>query len=322
MSRKIHASIVALLCSLFVTPSFGDDSFPERPIRLIVPFSPGGGTDITARILAEPLGDILGTTVVVDNRPGAGTIIGTEIAVKAEPNGYTLFLGTISVAVNPAIYKKLPYDIQQDLSAVSRVSSQPSVLVVHPSFPAKTIKEFVATARSQPGIFNFGSPGFGTAGHVASELLWQKVGARLVHVPFKGTGPALNALIGDQITVYLSSLASALPHISQRRLRAYAVSTNERAGPLPNVPTLREQGVDFEYGPWYGLFAPALTPAALIEKLNKATIAALRTPELQKLFEGQGLVATPSSPQEFESYIVSETAKWGTAAKSANITMY
>ena len=321
MSRIIFASVAAALCSLFAPQAFGADMYPSRPIRLIVPFSPGGGTDITARILSEPLSQELGTTIVVDNRPGAGTIIGTEIAIKSEPDAYTLFLGTISVAVNPAIYKSLPYDIKRDLEPISRVSSQPSVLVVHPSNPAKSVKEFVALARSKPGIYNYGSPGFGTAGHLASTLLWQTVGAQLVHVPFKGTGPALNALLGDQINVYLSSLASALPHIVQRRLRAFAVSTAKRAGPLPNLPTLMEEGIKFEYGPWYGLFAPAKTPKALIDKVNKATIAALKSPELLKLFESQGLNATPSSPQEFAAYIESETKKWGAAAKTANIKM-
>jgi len=320
MSRVIYPSLVAALCSLAI-PVLAADSYPVRPIRLIVPFAPGGGTDITARILAEPLSEALGTTIVVDNRPGAGTIIGTEIAVKAQPDGYTLFLGTISVAVNPAIYTKLPYDVQRDLVPISRVSSQPSILVVHPSNSAKTIKEFVAHAQAKPGIYNFGSPGFGTAGHLAAELLWQKVDARLVHVPFKGTGPALNALIGDQITIYMSSLASALPHVVQRRLRAYAVTTSKRAGPLPKLETLMEQGIDFEYGPWYGLFAPAKTPKDIVDKLNKATIAALKSPDLLHLFEGQGLNADPSSPDEFVAYIASETKKWGAAAKRAKITM-
>ena len=321
MPRAILAAIFTVLWSLCATQASGADAYPERPIRLVVPFSPGGGTDITARILSEPLGEQLHTTIVVDNRPGAGTIIGTEMAVKAEPDGYTLFLGTISVAVNPSIYKKLPYDVQHDLAPISRVSTQPSVLVVHPSFPAKTLKEFIEMAREKPGIFYFGSPGFGTAGHLAGELLWQTVGAKLVHVPFKGTGPALNALLGDQITIYLSSLASALPHIVQRRLRAYAVSTAKRAGPLPNVATLKELGVDFEYGPWYGLFAPAKTPQDILDKLNKATIAALNNRELLHLFEGQGLEATPSTPQDFAAYIASETKRWGAAAKRANISL-
>jgi len=176
-------------------------------------------------------------------------------------------------------------------------------------------------ARSKPDAYNFGSPGFGTAGHLASELLWQKVGAKLVHIPFKGTGPALNALLGNQITIYMSSLASALPHIEQHRLRAYAVSTAKRAGPLPNIPTLIEEGVDFEYGPWYGLFAPIKTPKETIDQINKATVAALKSAELVHLFERQGLVATPSSPQEFVEYIASEKKKWGDAARRAKIPM-
>ena len=321
MLRFIHGALCAILGSLFAVQAVAADTFPNRPIRLIVPFSPGGGTDISARILSKPLGETLGTTIVVDNRPGAGTIIGTSIAIKAEPDGYTLFLGTISVAVNPAIYKKLPYDVQKDLAPISRVSTQPSVIVVHPSFPAKTIKEFLTMARAKPDAYNFGSPGFGTAGHLAAELLWQKVGAKLVHIPFKGTGPALNALLGNQITVYMSSLASALPHIEQRRLRALAVSTAKRAGPLPNVPTLKEEGVDFEYGPWYGLFAPIKTPKKLIDQINKATLTALKSPELLHLFERQGLLATPTTPQEFAEYIASEKAKWAVAARTAKIPM-
>jgi len=321
MLRLIRVSLCVILGALFALQTFAADTFPKRPIRLIVPFSPGGGTDITARILSKPLGEALGTTIVVDNRPGAGTIIGTGIAIKAEADGYTLFLGTISVAVNPAIYKKLPYDVQKDLAPISRVSSQPSIVVVHPSFPAKTIREFLPMARAKPDAYNFGSPGFGTAGHLASELLWQKVGAKLVHIPFKGTGPALNALLGNQITIYMSSLASALPHIEQNRLRAFAVSTTKRAGPLPNIPTLKEEGVDFEYGPWYGLFAPIKTPKNIIDQINKATLNALKSPELLHLFEKQGLLATPSSPQEFVDYIASEKEKWAVAAKTAKIPM-
>lgn len=320
MFRIACASLLATQCVVFVVPAVAAESYPERPIRMIVPFAPGGGTDITARIIAEPMGQALGQTVVVDNRPGAGSIIGADIVAKATPDGHTLLLGTTSLTVNAVIYRKIPYDVQRDLAAITRVTDQPSILVSHPSFPAKTLKDFAQQARSQPGKFTFGTPGYGTATHLASEQLMQKINANLIQVPFKGTGPALTALLSQEITVYLSTFASALPHVKQGRLRAYAVTTSYRAKPLPDVPTVAEQGVEgYEYATWYGLFAPAGTPQNIIDKVNKATVDALRSPKVMAILEKQGLNATPTTPREFAQYIASERRKWNSVVQVARI---
>jgi tripartite-type tricarboxylate transporter receptor subunit TctC len=320
MVRIASALLFVTLCTLPAAPVSAADSYPVRPIRLVVPFAPGGGTDINARILADPIGKSLGQTVVVDNRPGAGSSIGCDIVAKSAPDGYTLLLGTISLTINAAVYKKLPFDVQRDLVPITRVSDQPSILVVNPSLPARTFTDFIALVRSEPGKFNFGSAGHGTGSHLASELLWLKINAELVHVPFKGTGPALNALLANEITVDMSTFASALPHVKQGRLRAYAVTTLKRAGPLPDVPTLAEEGIkDFEYAAWYGLFAPAGTARSIINKLHKAAIASLNSPRVRQLYESQGLNATPTTPAEFAKYIDSERKKWAGVVHEANI---
>ncbi len=320
MFRIVGTSLIATLCILFAVPAAAADRYPERPIRLIVPFAPGGGTDITARILGESMNEALDQTIVVDNRPGAGSIIGCNIVAKATPDGYTLLLASISLTVNAAVYKKIPYDVERDLTAITRVSDQPSVLVVQPSLPAKTFNDFVALARSQPGKFNFGTPGYGTASHLASEQLWQKVGVDLVQVPFKGTGPALTALLSNEITIYMSTFASALPFVKQGRLRAYAVTTQKRAGPLPDVPTLAEVGVpDYNYSAWYGLFAPAGTPQTIVAMIHKAAVDSLKSPKLLRTFENEGMNATPTTPKQFASYIASERRKWSDVMRFAKI---
>ena len=320
MFRIACASSFAALCMLSAVPATAADRYPERPIRLIVPFAPGGGTDITARIVAEPMGQTLGETIVVDNRPGAGSIIGCEIAARSTPDGHTLLLASTSLTVNSVIYRKIPFDVQRDLIAITRVSDQPSILVTHPSFPAKTFKDFMAAVRAQPGKFTFGTPGYGTATHLASEQLWQKISGQMVQVPFKGTGPALTALLSQEITVYLSTFASALPHVKQGRLRAYGVTTKTRAGPLPDLPTLAEQGVeDYEYASWYGLFAPAGTPRDIIAKLNKAAVGALKSEKVLEVFAKQGLNATPTTPQQFAQYVAAERRKWSNVVHVAGI---
>jgi tripartite-type tricarboxylate transporter receptor subunit TctC len=320
MFRIAGASLLATLCILFAAPTVAADRYPERPIRLIVPFAPGGGADIVARILSDPFGKALGETIVVDNRPGAGSMIGSDIVAKATPDGYTLLLGTISLTVNAAVYKKPPFDVERDLTAITRVSDQPSILVVLPSFPARTFNDFVALARSQPGKFTFGTPGYGTAAHLASEELWQRVGANLVQVPFKGTGPALTGLLSQEITIYMSTFASALPHVKQGRLRAYAVTTLKRAGPLPDVPTLAEEGVQgYDYSAWYGLFAPAGTPQSIVDKIHEAAVGSLKSPKVLQTFEHEGLNATPTTPQQFANYIASERRKWSDVMRFAKV---
>ncbi|HZM48461.1 MAG TPA: tripartite tricarboxylate transporter substrate binding protein [Burkholderiales bacterium] len=310
----------ALLCASFAAPAAAADDYPNRPIRLIVPFAPGGGTDINARILSDPIGKTLGQTIVIDNRPGAGSSIGSDIAAKSVPDGYTLLLGTISLTINPAVYKKLPFDAQRDLIPITQVSDQPSILVVHPSLPAKTFQDFIALARAQSGKVTFGSAGHGTGSHLATTLLMLNINAEGIHVPFKGTGPALNALLSNELTIYMSTFASALPHVKSERLRPYAVTTSYRAGPLPDVPTLQESGMkDFEYAAWYGMFAPAGTPRHIIDKVYKATVGALESPMVKRLYIEQGLNAKPNTPAQFAEYMASEKKKWASVVRRANI---
>lgn len=321
MVRIVLASLVSALLPV-LAPLAGAQDYPTRPIRLLVPFAPGGGTDINARILAEPLGQALGETVVVDNRPGAGSVVGTDIVSKAAPDGHTLLINAISLTINAAVYRKLPFDTRRDFAPISLVSDQPNILVANPQLGAKTFKDFVALAHSQPGKLTYGFPGPGTGVHLATVLLLSKVRAELLSVPYKGTGPALIALLGNEISVYLSTFASALPHVKAGRLRAYAVTTGRRADPLPEVPTVAESGVpDYEYATWYGLLAPAGTPRPIIDKINKATVASLNSPGLRKIFVAQGLNARPTTPAEFARYIDSEITKWSGVVRAANIAM-
>ena len=321
MIRVVLAVLVPALLPILAPPA-GAQDYPTRPIRLVVPFAPGGGTDINARILAEPLGQALGQTVVVDNRPGAASIIGTDIVSKAAPDGHTLLINAISLTINAAVYQKLPFDTRRDFAPISLVSDQPNILVANPQLGAKTFKEFVALAHAKPGKLTYGFPGPGTGVHLATELLLMKVKADLVSVPYKGTGPALIALLGNEISVYLSTFASALPHVKAGRLVGYAVTTGKRADPLPDVPTVAESGVpDYEYATWYGMLAPAGTPRRVVDKLNKATVAALNSPELRKIFVAQGLNARPTTAPEFAKYIDSEIRKWSGVVRAANIAM-
>jgi len=320
MIRTACALLFATLGASLATNAAAADRYPERPIRLIVPFAPGGGTDINARILSDPIGKALGQQIVVDNRPGAGSSIGSDIAAKSPPDGYTLLLGTISLTINPAVYKKLPFDAQRDLIPITQVSDQPSVLVVHPSLPARTFQDFIALARAQSGKITFGSAGHGTGSHLATTLLLLNINAEGIHVPFKGTGPALNALLSNELTIYMSTFASALPHIKSERLRPYAVTTSYRAGPLPDVPTLQESGMPgFEYAAWYGMFAPADTPRPIIDKVHKATVGALELPMVKRLYAEQGLNAKPNTPAQFAQYFAAEKKKWAGVVRRANI---
>jgi len=322
MRRIALPSLFAVLLAVPAPFVQAAESYPSRPIRLVVPFAPGGGTDINARILAEPLGRELGQTVVVDNRPGASSIIGTDIVSKATPDGYTLLINAISLTINAAVYRKLPFDTRRDFAPISLVSDQPNILVANPQLGARTFKEFVALAHSRPGKLTYGMPGPGTGVHLASALLLMKVKAELLSVPYKGTGPALTALLGNEISVYLSTFASALPHVKAGRLVAYAVTTAKRADPLPEVPTVAESGVpDYEYATWYGLLAPASTPRPVVNRLNKATVAALNSTDLRKVFVAQGLNARPTTTVEFAKYIDSEITKWSGVVRAANIAL-
>ncbi len=320
-ASAIAATALGICAVTAATAAFAQ-SYPTKPIRLIAPFAPGGGTDLAARILAQALEKPLGDTVVVDNRPGAGSTLGTDIAAKAPPDGYTLLLGNISLAFNAALYRNLQYDAVRDFAAVSLVTTQPNILVANPALKAKTFQDFIALARAEPGKLTYGSAGLGSGTHLAMELLLMSQHLKLVHVPYKGTGPALTALLGNEISVFFSTFASAVPFVKSQRLRAFAVTSLKRAAALPDVPTVAESGVPgYEYATWYGLLAPAHTPRVIVERLNKATVEALNNPQTKQHCLDQGMEVIPSAPEKFAAYLKSETEKWGGVVRAANIRL-
>ncbi len=272
------------------------------------------------RLLADVLGPALGTTVVVDNRPGAGSTVGTAIVAKATPDRYTTLLNTIDLAVNPALYKKLPCDALRDLATVSLVAEQPNLMVVHPSLPAKTLKEFSAHVNANPGKLTYGSSGLGTTTHLATELLVMAIQGNMIHVPYKGIGPAVAAQLGNETTMLVSTFASALPHVKSGRLRALGVTSLSRASLLPDVPTIVEAGVPgYEFTVWYGFVVPAGTPRTIVDRLNKEIVALLNTATVQQRFEAQGLTVTPSTSAQYTAKLKAEAEKWAKAARSAKI---
>ena len=307
----------ALLAAAYIAVAQG---YPSRPIRLVVPAAPGGGTDISARILAEGLGQALGQTVVVDNRAGAGTVLGADIVSKAAPDGYTLLISPNSLAFNAALYRKLPYNTLRDFAPISLVADQPNILVAHPSLPAKSFQEFVALARTQPGKLVYGSGGIGVGSHLAMELLLISQKLELVHVPYKGVGPAVTALLGNEVAVLLSTFASALPHVKAGRLRALGVTSTQRAPALPDIPTIAESGVPgYEYGTWYGLLAPTGTAREIVEKLNRATTEVLSSPKIAERFVVLGLMPTPSTSARFSAHLRADTERWIKVVRDAKI---
>lgn len=295
-------------------------AYPTRPIRFIVPFPPGGGNDIVGRIVAQKLNEGLGVPVVVDNRGGAGGTIGTDLASKAPPDGYTMLVNNISLAVNATLIPKLPYDTLRDLAPVSLLGRQPNVLVVPPALPATTVKDLLALARAKPGQLAYGSGGIGTASHLATEMFKLMTKTDMIHVPYKGLGPALTDLMGGRVQLIISTLASALPQLKAGKMRPLAVTTARRSSFFPELPTVGEAGVaGYEFSTWYGLLVPGATPKGVIDALNAATVKALEAPALKEQFAGQGLEAAPSTPAEFGAYLRSEVAKWGKVIKAASI---
>jgi tripartite-type tricarboxylate transporter receptor subunit TctC len=296
-------------------------TWPAKPIRLIVPFPPGGGNDTVARSIAEQASPALGQSIVVDNRPGAGGIIGAQEAAKAPPDGYTLFLGGVgSHAVNPNLHAKLPYDPVKDFAPITLVASAPSVLVVTPSLPARSIAEFAAYARANPGKLNYASNGNGSSSHIAAVLYETMAGVKMVHVPYKGLGPALTDLLGGRVELMFNSIVAILPHIQAGRLRALAVTSKKRSPLLPDVPALAESGLpDYEAGSWYGILAPAGTPPAIIERLHSEIIKAVRTPEVEKRLAGEGAEIIASTPEQFAAHIKTELARMREAVRAGGI---
>jgi tripartite-type tricarboxylate transporter receptor subunit TctC len=312
--------LVSILCIVFAvaTPSAAQPGYPAKTIRLIVPFPPGGGNDIIARLLAPRLAEGLGQPVIVDNRGGAGSTLGTDLAAKAPPDGHTLLITNIALAVNATLYPKLPYDTLRDLAAVGQVGWQPNVLVVHPSMPAKSLRDLLALARARPGELIYGSGGVGSAGHLATELLRMTARVQMVHVPYKGLGPALTDLAGGHVLILISTVASAMPHVKSGRIRALAVTTLKRSAVLPQTPTMDEAGVKgYEFSTWYGLFVPAATPRAIIDRLSRENAKTLSAAEVKEQLASQGIDGSPTSPEAFGAYVRNEVAKWGKVVKES-----
>lgn len=318
MQRRLTA-VAALLAGFTISGALAQ-SYPAKPIRLIVPSSPGGGTDITGRIIAQKLTELLRQQVVVDNRAGAGTRIGNEIVAKSPPDGYTLLMGLSTLAIIPAVYKSVSYDALKDFAPISQVVSVPNVLVVHPSLPARSVKELIALGKSRPRDLVAGSAGSGTSPHLSLELFKSMAGIEMVHVPYKGSGPGLVALVSGEVAVFFPSASSATPHIKANRVRPLGVTTATRTEALPDVPSIAEAGLPgYEATQWFGVLAPAGTPQAIVERLHKEIVTALKSPDVAKQLSTQGAQIVASSPEQFAAYIRTETKKWAEVVKAAGI---
>ncbi len=296
------------------------EHYPARPVRVVVPQSAGGSTDLVARAVAQRMADALGQPMVVDNRPGAGSINGTDIVAKATPDGYTLLVVAASFTITPNIRKKVPYDVVRDFTPVSQLATLPHIVVVYPSLPVKSIKELIALAKAKPGELNFASSGIGTSTHMATELFMYLTGTKMVNIPYKGGAPGMTALLGGQVQLYFAAISTAIPHVRSGRLRALAVSTKKRSVALPQYPTLQEAGVPgYEHASWVGMLAPDQTPKAVIMQLNREAENAAQREDVKKLLLRSGVEAVGSSPEEFQVVIKTEVVKWARVVKAAGI---
>jgi tripartite-type tricarboxylate transporter receptor subunit TctC len=321
--RLLHLVGLGALALLASLPQAAwSQSYPSRPIRLVVPFTPGGSTDILARAIGQELGKAWNATVVIDNVPGAGGAIGAEKVARAAPDGYTLLMGHIgTLAVNPSLYPKLPYNPLKDFAPVAWVANVPNVLVLHPSTPAGTMKEFVTYAKSNPGRLNYGSGGNGSAANLATEYLKLRANVSLVHIPYRGTAPAVTDLVAGQTQVLFTGVPAVIGQIRSGQLKALAVSGKARVEALPDVPTVNEAlGLkDFEADQWYGVVAPTGTPADIVAKLNQAINTALNSAELKKRLNAEGAVANPTTPEAFGKYIAAEIERWRPVITSGRV---
>ena len=318
MTRLRSAVLPALLA--FCAAGALAQSYPTRAIKLVVPSSPGGGTDIVARILGQKLSEQLGQQFVVENRAGAGTIIGNDAVAKSAPDGYTLLMGLSTLAINPSMYAKLPYDALRDFAPISQSVSACNILILHPSVPAKTVTELIALAKAKPGSLTFGSAGMGTNPHLSGELFKSLARIDMVHVPFKGSGQSIISLLAGEIAANFPSVPTAMLYIKAGRLRGLGVTTLKRAQALPDVPSIAEAGLPgYEATQWFGLLAPAGTPRTVIDRLYQESSRALRSADMKERMTAEGLEVVGGTPEEFASYIRSETEKWTQVIKAAGI---
>lgn len=313
--------LFVLMLSLLSVSGAMSQNYPNRPIRIVAPFPPGGGLDMVSRALAQRMSAPLGQSVIIDNRAGADGMIGTEQVARAAADGYTLLISSTGpMVINPALNLKMPYDTVKDFAPITLVVVQPLCLVVHPSLPVKSVKELVALAKSRPGQLNYGSAGIGNGAHLAGELFKIATGIDIVHVPYKGAAPAVVDLLAGQVQIMLNSIPVLLPQIRAGKLKALSVGADHRMAMMPETPTMLEAGVArFDANSWYGFFAPAATPKDIVGKLNTEAAKILRGQELRDFMAQQGADSIGNSSEEFAAHIKSELAKWSLAVKAANV---
>ena len=319
MPARYRLLAIATLALLTAYPAVSAQTYPTKPVRLIVPFAPGGGTDIVARGLAQKLGDALGQSVIVDNRPGAGGTIGVETAVRAVPDGYTLIMVSGSYATNAALFK-LPYDPVNDILPIALIGETPFIVALHPGVAAKSVKELIALAKSKPGSLNYGSTGTGGITHLATELFDLMAGTKMTHIPYTGTGPALIALLGGQIQLIFGSAPSVIPQVKANKLRALAVTTNQRAPAVPDVPTVAEAGVPgYEAVLWYGVWGPKKLPKEIVTRWNTEIRNATKLPDMKQRLSSEGVDIADGPPELFQTVVKRDVAKWTKVVKDANV---
>lgn len=318
-ARRRAVGAAALLATALAVAAAAQP-YPSKPVRILIGFPPGGATDLVSRLMAPRYTAILGQPFVVENRPGANGTIATDLAAKAAPDGYTIHLATTgSLVLSPAT-TKVPYDPLKDFATISQAVALQNIFIVHPALPVRSLKELIALARARPGALNFASSGTASQGHLAGELLKLMTGINMVHVPYKGGGPALTDLVAGHVEIFVAVISTAVPQVKAGKARALAVTGLKRAAVLPEVPTVAETGLaGYEATAWYGYVAPAATPRSIVERLHQATVAVLAQPEVQEALAKSGIEPAPSSPETFAAYIRSETAKWSKVIRAAGI---
>ncbi|MCC7487131.1 MAG: tripartite tricarboxylate transporter substrate binding protein [Burkholderiales bacterium] len=294
-------------------------AYPARPLRMIVPFAPGGGLDISTRLIGQKLTEAWGQNIVVDTRPGAATIVGTEVAARAVPDGYTFLMITTTFAINPGLHRKLPYDPVRDFAPVTQLNSQPNIVVVSPALPARTVNDLIALARSKPGELAFATPGAGSAPHLSAEMFQRAAGIAMIHVPYKGIPPAVTDVIGGRVAMLFTTTISAAPHVNAGKLRAVAITSAKRLAAMPDVPTVGETLPGYRAEAFQGMVAPAGVPAEILARVAAEVGRIVRLPEIAKRFEADGATAVGSTPAEFSAFLREEMKKWGAAIREAGI---
>ena len=316
----IHRRFLTGLLLAFMATSVWAQSWPTRPVRMIIAFPPGGPTDLVSRVLAQRLSEQLGQQVIVDNKPGAGGNLAAELAARATPDGYTIFYNTSAIVIGPALYGKVNYDTLKDFAPVALTASVPMVLVVNPQLPARSVKEFLDLAKSRPGALNYSSSGTGTITHLASAMMSSQTGVQTQHIPYKGSAPGLVDLAAGQTQFMIDTINTVLPYVRDNRLRGLAVTSIKRSTLLPDLPTLAESGLTgYEISSWFGLFVPASTPAAVVDKLFKDTSRVLKSPDVIERFAKEGAEPVGSTPAEFNNYVRSEFVKYNKVIKDNGI---